>query len=36
MCSEILGIIVIGIVIALLKQAWVTWILGLWPWKRRK
>lgn len=36
LCSQILGIIAIAVIIILIKQAWVTWLLGLWPWKRRR
>jgi len=36
MCSHFLAIIVVAIIIALFKQVWVTWILNLWPWNRKK
>jgi len=36
MCSEILGIIIFITIITLIKQAWVTWLFGIWPWKKRK
>ena len=36
MCAEILGIVILITVITLIKQAWVTWLFGMWPWRRKK
>jgi len=36
LCSQLLGIIAIAVIVILIKQAWVTWLFGLWPWKRRR